>query len=234
MVQDDNTLTCIVSGDDNLSPTITYQWTRNNSVTVGTNSRTLLLSSVGLSDAGNYTCHATVNSGLLTNSITMSDSQIVMVQSELVKSYACKQLIIIHALFQHAVPTLSVTVSTSTGSNIIRDRTAVTVNCVVEFSPSVMESDLSLLMVEVQLSRDGTVLSLAGPTAIATGFTFGAYVSCFSDSDVGNYSCDATVTPTQSSSQFLTGMGQGTSPLVPINIYNYNKSNTSMTHLISV
>ena len=107
MVQDDNTLTCIVSGDDNLSPTITYQWTRNNSVMVGTNSRTLLLSSVGLSDAGNYTCHATVNSGLLTNGITVSDSQIVVVQSTLVKSYACKQLIIIHALFQQFLPCLS-------------------------------------------------------------------------------------------------------------------------------
>ena len=106
MVQVDKALTCTVSGGDNLSPTITYQWTRNNSVTVGTNSRTLLLSSVGLSDAGNYTCHATVTSGLLTNSITISDSQIVMVQSELVKSYACKQLII-HALFQQFLPCLS-------------------------------------------------------------------------------------------------------------------------------
>ena len=106
-MQVDKALTCTVSGGDNLSPTIAYQWTRNNSVTVGTNSRTLLLSSIGLSDAGNYTCHATVNSGLLTNSITMSDSQIVMVQSELVESYACKQLIIIHALFQQFLPCLS-------------------------------------------------------------------------------------------------------------------------------
>ena len=100
-------------------------------------------------------------------------------------------------------------------------------NCVVEFSPSVMESDLSLLMVEARLSRDGTVLSLAGPTATATGFTFGAHVSCFSDSDVGNYSCNATVAPTQSSSQFLTGMGQGTSPLVPINIIVDNPGSIS-------
>ena len=90
-------------------------------------------------------------------------------------------------------------------------------NCVVEFSPSVMESDLpSLLTVNAQLSRDGTMLSLAGPTTTDAGFTFGVQVDSFNDSFIGNYSCDATVRPAQSSSQYLTGMRQGTSPLVPI------------------
>ena len=84
--QTDNTLTCDVSGDERLSPTIAYQWTRNNGSTetqVGTNSNTFTLSSVGLSDAGVYTCRATVSSDLLSSSITMSDNQAVMVQSEL-------------------------------------------------------------------------------------------------------------------------------------------------------
>ena len=88
MVNGDNTLTCDVSGDDNLSSTITYQWTRSDATSqtlVGTNSRTLSLSSVGLSDAGNYACHATVSSGLLINDITMSSgNQTVIVQGELV------------------------------------------------------------------------------------------------------------------------------------------------------
>ena len=88
MVNGDNTLTCDVSGDDNLSPTIIYQWTRSDATSqtpVGTNSRTLPLSSVGLSDAGNYACRATVSSGLLINDITMSSgNQTVIVQGELV------------------------------------------------------------------------------------------------------------------------------------------------------
>ena len=79
--QTDNTLTCGVSGADNLDPTTTYLWTRDGGKEVSCLS-TLPLSPIGLSDAGNYTCHATVNSDLLTNGITMSTNQIVMVQGE--------------------------------------------------------------------------------------------------------------------------------------------------------
>ena len=79
----DNTLTCGVSGAENLSPVTDYQWTRNDGSTVGT-TNILSPTSVGLSDAGIYTCHVTVRSGLLSNSIMRSASQIVMVQSELI------------------------------------------------------------------------------------------------------------------------------------------------------
>jgi subtilase family serine protease len=81
--QTDNTLICDISGADNLNPTITYQWTRNGGGEVGI-SNTFTISSAGLSDAGNYTCRATVNSNLLRNEITVSAGQIVMVQSELI------------------------------------------------------------------------------------------------------------------------------------------------------
>ena len=88
-----NTLTYGVSGAERLNPTIIYQWTRNDGTTVGTNSNTFTLSSVSLSDAGVYTCHATVSSALLSNSITMSDNQTVMIQSELMdQSVACTDL----------------------------------------------------------------------------------------------------------------------------------------------
>ena len=53
--QTDNTLTCGVSGADNLDPMMTYLWTRNGGREVSRSS-TLPLSPVGLSDAGNYTC----------------------------------------------------------------------------------------------------------------------------------------------------------------------------------
>ena len=66
------TLTCAVIGDENLSPTITYQWTRDNGATqtqVGTNSNTLSFSPLSLSDAGRYTCDVTVSSPYITNII---------------------------------------------------------------------------------------------------------------------------------------------------------------------
>ena len=87
--QTSNTLTCDVSGADNLNPTITYQWTRNDGSTqtpVGTDSNTLTLSPLRLSNAGDYTCTATVSSTLLNNDIINStiNSQSVMIQSELI------------------------------------------------------------------------------------------------------------------------------------------------------
>ena len=87
---DNNTLTCGVTGTGNLNPMITYQWTRNDGTTVGTNSNMFTPSSVSLSDAGVYTCRATVSSDLLSNSIVRSDSQVVMIQSKLInQSGAC-------------------------------------------------------------------------------------------------------------------------------------------------
>ena len=82
------TLTCDVSGAERLNPMITYQWTRYDGSTrtqIGS-SRTLTLPSVGLSDAGNYTCNVTVGSALLTSDIQASaiNMQTVTVESELI------------------------------------------------------------------------------------------------------------------------------------------------------
>ena len=84
--QTGNTLTCGVSGAERLSPTIDYQWTRNDGTTqtqVVTNSSTLTLS-IRLSDAGDFTCSVTIGSTLLNNDITVSagNAQRVMIQSE--------------------------------------------------------------------------------------------------------------------------------------------------------
>ena len=90
--QTGNTLTCGVTVAGNLNPMTTYQWTRNDGSTVGTNSNMFTLSSISLSDAGVYTCRATVSSNLLSNSITTSGNQTVIVQSELINEpmfFAC-------------------------------------------------------------------------------------------------------------------------------------------------
>ena len=81
-------LTCDVTGDENLSSTRTYQWTRDNGNTqtqVGTNSNSLSFSSLSLSDAGRYTCSVTVSSPYLNTSVMAlsSSSEDVMFESKL-------------------------------------------------------------------------------------------------------------------------------------------------------
>ena len=65
--------------------------------------------------------------------------------------------------------------------------------CVIEFSPAVVESDLRLLMVDTQLSRDGTTLPLTGPVVSGTTFTYTTQLNSFGRNDSGNYSCTATI-----------------------------------------
>ena len=97
----------------------------------------------------------------------------------------------------HVVPTPSITVSTSGDSfSPVRSvGSSVTMNCTVELSSTVMESDLSLLMVDAQLSRDGTPLTLTDPIVTGTTFTYTTQLSPFGRTDSGNYTCNATVRP---------------------------------------
>ncbi len=83
------TLTCDVSGTDNLNLMITYQWTRNNgthtSEPLGNNM--LLLSPLRLSHAGSYSCSITSN--LLSNpEHSATNKQTVIIQSKS-NSFCC-------------------------------------------------------------------------------------------------------------------------------------------------
>ena len=82
-------INCSASGAEKLNPTINYQWTKtNDTVTfteVGTNSNILSLSPLYLSDAGSYTCEATITSqGFLTGSITKENNTKLEIPSELI------------------------------------------------------------------------------------------------------------------------------------------------------
>ena len=83
--QTGSTLTCDVSGAENLNPTITYQWTKNGETLPDTSSGTLTLSPLQLSHSGNYTCSATISSSLLDDDITaISDNNLnITIPSEL-------------------------------------------------------------------------------------------------------------------------------------------------------
>ena len=84
--QPGTSLSCDVSGAaDSLNPMITYQWTRNGDVVQDGSLSTLILSSLRLSQAGVYTCRATVSSILLNNDIQKlaGNTRTVTIESEL-------------------------------------------------------------------------------------------------------------------------------------------------------
>ena len=73
---------------------------------------------------------------------------------------------------------------------------------------AVLPSDLSLLVVNASLTRpDGDVLDLSNPMISGTTFAYTTQVNSFGDSDIGNYTCTATISP-QSTSTYLTGTGE--------------------------
>jgi hypothetical protein len=92
-------------------------------------------------------------------------------------------------------------------SGDVHDGADITINCTVEFGQTVMESEISLLMADMQLivSRRGIVtmryLSNSSPTISGTTLTYSTVLNSFSRSDSGNYSCAATFTPHQISAQ---------------------------------
>ena len=90
------------------------------------------------------------------------------------------------------------------------DGTDVTVTCAVKMGQGVVDSDLSLLMVDAQLSKDETPLTLTGPTVTGTTFTYTIQLDSIGKNDSGNYTCSATVTQVQPTSTYLTGSGQAT------------------------
>ena len=95
--QNGYSLTCTVSGAENLNPSTTYQWTKNNDtrieIQVGANPRVFSFSPLRLLDAGQYTCQATVSSPYLNSSITVMDSQDVTPQSEILAMLTSSEIV---------------------------------------------------------------------------------------------------------------------------------------------
>ena len=99
MGQSGYSLMCGVTGAENLNPSVSYQWTKNNGtltqIQVGADPSVLSFSPLRLSDAGRYTCQATVSSPYLSSDITVMDTQDVTLQSELINlSCHCTCLLI--------------------------------------------------------------------------------------------------------------------------------------------
>ena len=103
----------------------------------------------------------------------------------------------------YTVPTASLMV-TSNVADFVQVGSDVTLTCAIEFGTTVVDSDLSLIIVDAQLSRDETPLTLTGSTVTGTTFTYTIQLDSFGRNDSGNYTCSATVRPKPTSS-YLVG-----------------------------
>ena len=78
--QDGYSLTCEVTGAENLNPSITYQWTKIEDTDheiqfdIGNNSNILFFDSLSYLDAGVYICQVDVNSDFLNENISFNSS----------------------------------------------------------------------------------------------------------------------------------------------------------------
>ena len=76
-------LTCTVTGAERLADAgamVTYQWIKNGAVVSDQTMATLSFSPLTFSDAGSYTCQATITSSLLSDPINTALSNSVGVQ----------------------------------------------------------------------------------------------------------------------------------------------------------
>ena len=69
-------LSCVVSGAENLNPIITYNWIKDNGtqIVVDSHGSVLSLPSLRLSDAGQYSCQVIVNSPYLRDNLDVTST----------------------------------------------------------------------------------------------------------------------------------------------------------------
>ena len=93
------TLTCDISGVENLQPNITYMWMKMNSTEtpsqVGNNSNLLFFPELDTSDVGNYTCSVSISSRYLIERIS-NDSNPISISFQ-GKNFSTKK----NSKFQH-------------------------------------------------------------------------------------------------------------------------------------
>ena len=104
-----------------------------------------------------------------------------------------------------AVPPSSVSLTSNVADSIQIVGSDVLLTCTVELNLAILGSEIFLLTVNTQLSKNGTVLALAGPVVTAgTIFTYTIQLNSFQVNDFGNYTCTVTIRP-QPTSAYLRG-----------------------------
>ena len=114
--------------------------------------------------------------------------------------------------FSSVPPPSSVSVTSTPFSPVNNIVSTVTVNCVVELSPALRASDVSLLKVDIRTSRDGTQQTLTGPTVTGSTFTYTRRFESFGRSNSGNYTCTVNIRPaTGPTASYIIGSAERTS-----------------------
>ena len=109
----------------------------------------------------------------------------------------------------------AVSFTSNTASQVVLLGSDVTLTCTVELSSALTDADLSLLMVDAQLCRDGIPLTLTGLNVTGMTFVFTIRLSSFDTRDTGNYTCTATVRP-KPTSPHLTVSGESVQAAIVI------------------
>ena len=106
------------------------------------------------------------------------------------------------------VPTpSSLTLTNSGTSDVVVVGSDVTLTCTLVLNSAIVATDLPLLMVGIQLSKDGTPLSNRIMSSMrGTTFTYTTQLelNSFGRNNSGKYTCTATVSP-QPTSTYLNG-----------------------------
>ena len=198
-------------------------------VSGNTYTSTLRFSPLHESHAGKYTCRLGGNSRLAANIMITVLVNGKTNQSAYIHTMAyC--VTIVSCCTAVAVPISNVNIISHPVSPIV-EGTCVTLTCTVELGPSVVESDLSVLMVDAQLSRDGTPLNLTGPTVAGTTFTYTIQLNSFGRNDSGNYTCTATAR-SQSPLPYISSSGTTSSSSMVRVITGKTKLSSELTMVI--
>ena len=119
-----------------------------------------------------------------------------------------KSIKLLYVFFPHAVTTPASVSITSNPPSPVSNMSTVAVTCTVELNNSaILESELSMVIVEAQLSGPNeAMLSLSNPMVSGTTFTYATQLNSFERSDSGSYTCTTTIRP-QPTATYLTGVG---------------------------
>ena len=99
-------LTCTVTGAEGLTgSTTTYQWFKDGVMVSGQTMETFSFTSLSFSDAGGYTCQATIMSNLLSGPITTTSSNSVDVTLTCESSFTTSTHLYVHLLINYSTNT---------------------------------------------------------------------------------------------------------------------------------
>ena len=80
------TLTCTVSGHENLMASVTYEWLNNSNIVQGQTNNRFIFNPVDRYDNGTYTCRVIINSPLLNSSIMRQGTTTLSVSGKKISS----------------------------------------------------------------------------------------------------------------------------------------------------